>query len=146
LVRFSLLGVSIVCFAARLGISQYRESKSAGAVQTQNLARESGINGMAILDSKGKYIYVNSSYAKMMGYPHPEPFLGIRWDELSNAQDVVPVRAELDEGLGKHGKWYGPVTVHRSDVTALPMEIAVTLLPDGGTICITRDISQRLSE
>src|SRR5467141_847621 len=32
--RFSLLGVSIVCYAARLGISQYREAKSAKAVLT----------------------------------------------------------------------------------------------------------------
>jgi len=34
LLRFSLLGVSIVCYAARLGLSQYREAKSASEVQT----------------------------------------------------------------------------------------------------------------
>src|SRR6266851_6277712 len=38
LVRFSLLGVSIVCFAARLGISQFREAKSANEVHTHTLA------------------------------------------------------------------------------------------------------------
>src|SRR5216684_7854753 len=51
LLRFSLLGVSIVCYAARLGISQYREAKSANAVLTHTLAMDSAINGMAILDA-----------------------------------------------------------------------------------------------
>jgi hypothetical protein len=51
--RFSLLGVSIVCYAARLGISQYREAKSANAVLTHTLAMDSAVNGMAILDAGG---------------------------------------------------------------------------------------------
>jgi len=53
LLRFSLLGLSIVCYAARLGISQYREAKSANAVLTHTLAMDSAINGMAILDAEG---------------------------------------------------------------------------------------------
>src|SRR6266436_2034669 len=65
LLRFSLLGVSIVCYAARLGISQYREAKSSTAVLTHTLAMDSAINGMAILDAEGKYIYVNTAYARV---------------------------------------------------------------------------------
>ncbi|MFI5106272.1 MAG: hypothetical protein ACHP79_15225, partial [Terriglobales bacterium] len=41
LLRFSLLGVSIVCYAARLGLSQFREAKSANAVLTHTLAMDS---------------------------------------------------------------------------------------------------------
>src|SRR5207245_2883300 len=98
LVRFSLLGVSIVCFAARLGISQFREAKSAHEVQTHTLAMESAVNGMAIIDTKGKYIYVNPSYARMMGYPDPGLLKGKRWDALHNPQDVAPVEMDIREG------------------------------------------------
>ncbi len=143
--RFTLLGVSIVCYAARLAISQSREAKSAYALQTHTLAMESAINGMAILDPEGKYIYVNPSYARMMGYPNPEPLIGKPWDEMSDPQDVAPVRADIRDGLKEHGKWFGPITVHHSDGTVVPMEMAITLLPDGGTICVTRDITQRVS-
>src|SRR5947207_1656911 len=54
LLRFSLLGVSIVCYAARLAISQFHEARSANAVQTHTLAMDSAINGLAILDAGGK--------------------------------------------------------------------------------------------
>lgn len=145
LLRFSLLGVSIVCYAARLGISQFRESKSANVVQTHRLAMDSAINGMAILDTDGKYVYANPAYAKMIGHPSPEALLGKPWHEISNTQDVTPVRAEIRENLKQHGKWSGPITVHHRDGTVVPMEVAITLLPDGGTICVTRDITKTLT-
>src|SRR5215470_18575890 len=50
LLRFTLLGVSIVCYAARLGISQYREAKSATEVQTHALAMESAADGISIVE------------------------------------------------------------------------------------------------
>ena len=143
--RFSLLGVSIVCYAARLGLSQFREAKSANVVQTHTLAMNSAINGMAILDPSGTYTYVNPAYAQMMGYPNPEQMMGKAWHEVANPQNVKPVEADIRENLKQHGKWFGPITVHHRDGTVVPMEVAVTLLPDGGTICVTRDITQRLS-
>jgi PAS domain S-box-containing protein len=144
-VRFSLLGVSIVCFAARLGISQFREAKSASEVQTHTLAMESAVNGMAILDKGGKYIYVNTSYAKMMGYPDARLLIGKQWEGLHNRQDVTPVEMNIRQSLKEHGKWSGSITAHHSDGTVVPMEAAITALPDGGTICVTHDITQRLS-
>lgn len=145
LLRFSLLGVSIVCFAARLGISQFREAKSANVVQTHTLAMNSAINGMAILDSTGRYTYVNPAYAKMLGCPNPESLLGNSWSEMSNLEDVTPVRTELRNSLKEQGKWFGPITLLHRDGTVVPLEVAITLLPDGGTICVTRDITQRVS-
>jgi len=145
LLRFSLLGVSIVCFAARLGISQFREAKGADDLQTQTLAMESAINGMAILDAQGKYIYVNPSYARMIGYAYPESLRGKCWNETCNLDDVAPVQTDLRNGLKEHGKWFGPITVHHADGTVLSLEVAITLLPGGGTICVTSDITQRLN-
>jgi PAS domain S-box-containing protein len=145
LLRFSLLGVSIVCFAARLAISQFREAKSASEVHTHTLAMESAVNGMAILDNGGKYIYVNTSYARMMGYPDPGLLTGKQWEGLHNRQDVTPVEMDIRQGLREHGRWSGPITSHHSNGTVVPMEAAITALPDGGTICVTHDITQRLS-
>jgi PAS domain S-box-containing protein len=145
LLRFSLLGVSIVCYAARLGISQYREDKSANAVLTHTLAMDSAINGMAILDAAGKYIYVNSAYARMIGNTHRDAVLGRSWREVPDARDVRPVVPEVRESLKRHGKWFGTLTVHHVDGTVVPTEMAVTALPDGGTICVSHDITERVS-
>jgi two-component system cell cycle sensor histidine kinase/response regulator CckA len=146
LIRFSLLGISIVCYAARLGLSQYREAKSANAVLTHTMAMDSAINGMAILDSAGKYIYVNPAYARMIGNKSREAMLGQYWGEGSGPRDVEPVVSKVRAVVQEHGKWFGPLTMHHPDGTVVPVEMSVTSLPDGGTICVSHDISQRVSE
>ena len=145
LLRFSLLGVSIVCYAARLAISQFHEAKSANAVQTHTLAMDSAINGLAILDAGGKYIYVNPAYARMIGNTNREAMVGKSWREISASGDVAPVASEIREALKQHGKWFGPLTVPHGDGTAVAMEMAITTLPDGGTICVSGDITERVS-
>src|SRR6266446_6664316 len=138
--RFSLLGVSIVCYVARLGISQFREAKSANAVQTHKLAMDSAINGMAILDAAGKFIYVNPAYSRMIANAGPEAVLGKSWRHISTVRDADLVQQDIRHGLKEHGKWFGPFTVHHSNGTVVPMEMAITSLPDGGTICVSPQI------
>src|SRR5437879_6744085 len=142
---FALLAMSIVCFAARLGLSEYRQSDSAEIARRNTLAMDSAINGMAILDAGGKYIYINPAYARMIGNTNREVMLGKSWREVSGPGDTAPVESEVQEALKKHGRWFGPLTVHHSDGTEVPTEMAVTTLPDGGRICVTRDITERVS-
>ncbi|HKV64162.1 MAG TPA: PAS domain S-box protein [Candidatus Acidoferrum sp.] len=144
--RFSLLGISILCYAARLGISQYREGKSANAVLTHTMAMDSAINGMAILDAGGKFVYVNSAYARMIGNTTRESMQGKSWREVSDPQNVTSVELEIREALKRHGKWFGPMTLHHPGGKSVRAEMAVTTLPDGGTICVSHDITDRVSD
>src|SRR5262249_9908760 len=65
---FSLLGISMVCFAARLGISQSRQAKTADSLRRHTQAMDLAIDGMAILDPQAVHSYVNAAFARMMGY------------------------------------------------------------------------------
>ncbi len=141
--RFSFLGASILCYAARLGRSENRLAQTVDTARKHTLAMESAINGMAILDSAGKYTYVNPAYASMFGYPKAEAILGKNWREVANLRDVAPVEEEIRNTLQKHGKWFGPITSHHADGIVVPMEMAITPLPGGGTICVSRDITER---
>jgi len=141
--RFSLLGISILCFAARLALSESHEAKSAESVRLHALAMDSAVDGMAILDDTGKYIYVNSAFAQMMGYDNLQFMLGKPWHELVNPRDAEGVVPEIRESLKKLGRWFGPMTLHHPAGTALPVEMAITALPDGGTVCVGRNISDR---
>jgi PAS domain S-box-containing protein len=143
---FALLAMSILCFATRLGLSEFRLSGSADIARRNWLAMDSAINGMAILDAQGKYIYLNSAYARMIGNTNREEVLGKSWREVPSQGDVAAVVPEVREALQKHGKWFGPLTVHHSDGTVVPTEMTVTSIPDGGTICVSRDVSERVSE
>ncbi len=143
-VRFSLLAVSILCFAARLGISQFHEAKSAGVVQTHTLAMDSTEDGMAILDSNGAHVYANSAFARMVGFPSAQAVLGKTWRQVYDSRDVALLEAEVRYSVLKTGKWSGQIALHRGGDTTLPVEMAITVMGQGGTVCVARDMSDRL--
>jgi two-component system cell cycle sensor histidine kinase/response regulator CckA len=145
LLRFSLLGLSIVCYSARLGISQYREAKSAKVVLTHTLAMDSTEDGMAILDDNGGHVYANSAFARMVGLPSTQAVLGRTWQQVYDPRDVALLRAEVRNSVQRTGKWSGQIALHRPDHTTLPIEMAITRMAQGGTVCVARDISDRLN-
>ena len=141
-IGFLLLGASITCYAMRLGVSQYREAKTAELVQRDTLAMDSAMDGMAIISPQGNYTYVNAAFAKMMGHARPETMLGRPWVEMHAANDVGSVEHEIRAALQHDRKWFGPLTIHR-DGQPLPIEMSVTMLPDRGVVTVGRDISDR---
>ena len=143
LVSFSLLGVSILCYAARLGLSQYRQAKTSDSLRRHTQAMNSAVDGMAILDREGVHTYVNAAFALMMGYSDPKHIIGKSWLEVYSEVDRRYVETEITDSLRKIGKWFGAVTVHRGDDTEFPIELAVTALANGETVCVSRDIEDR---
>jgi PAS domain S-box-containing protein len=143
LLRYSLLGGSIVCYAVRLCISQFRESRSGEAVRRHALAMDSAVDGMGIVSSTGVYVYVNSAFARMMGHAGPSTMIGKYWRTVVDARDAGAVESQIREALKTRGKWFGPMTIHQPDGSEFPVEMAITQLPDGGTVCVSRDISDR---
>jgi PAS domain S-box-containing protein len=142
-VRFTLLGVSILCYAARLGVTQYRQSATEDTLQRHNRAMDSAVNGIAIVNAQGQHTYVNAAYAQMMGHENPESIVGRPWKDIYAPQDVERVEEEIRASLQKSGKWHGPVSIHRPDGSTLPMEMSITALPDGGVVCVSRDMTAK---
>ncbi len=143
ILRFSLLGVSILCFAARLGISGYREAKTAETVRRQALAMDSAADGISIIGENGEHIYVNAAFARMMGHETPETMLGVHWQKIYDPRDIVMIHEHVRESLLAEGKWSGQISLRRRDGTTVPVEMAVTSLANGVTACVGHDISAR---
>jgi two-component system cell cycle sensor histidine kinase/response regulator CckA len=143
--RFSLLGISILCFAARLGLAEYRASRNSDAVRLHALAMDTSVDGMTIVSAEGKHIYVNSAFARMMGHESPEEVLGKKWQEVTHSNELERVIPEIREELKKTGRWFGPLTVSHKDGSSFATEMAVTLLPDGSAVCVSRDVTDRKS-
>ncbi|HEV2197176.1 MAG TPA: PAS domain S-box protein [Candidatus Acidoferrum sp.] len=144
LLRFSLLGVSIVCYAARLGLSQYREAKSANEAMTHALAMESAADGISIVGAKGEHVYANSAFAKMMGFEGVSGIIGKSWHEVYDVKDAELMEDHVRDSLEKTGRWSEQVSLSRRDGTRIPLEMAITAMPQGGVVCVARDISDRL--
>jgi PAS domain S-box-containing protein len=143
ILRFSLLGVSILCFAMRVGIGGYREARAAETVRRQALAMDSAADGISILDEKGEHIYVNAAFARMMGHESPEAMLGLNWREIYDPLDVDLLEHQVRNSLEAEGKWSGQINLRRRDGTVVPVEMAISSLPNGVTACIGHDISAR---
>jgi len=141
--RYSLLAVSVVCYVARMAISDYRQSRNAELVRQQGRALDSAVDGMAIINSEGKYTYVNAGYAQMLGNASREAMIGSRWDSVSaqNMEGAPP--NEIRAALNKAGQWYGVVNVPREPGVSVPIELAVTALPEGGVVLLSRDLTER---
>src|SRR5258707_10015482 len=87
--------------------------------------------------------YANAAFAQMLGHESAESIVGRPWQDVYAPQDVERVEKEIRESLRKTGKWYGPMNIHRRDGSALPVEMAITSLPDGGVVCVSRDMTAK---
>jgi len=143
ILRFSLLGVSILCFALRVGISGYREAKSAETIRRQAMAMDSAADGISILGENGEHIYVNAAFARMMGHDDPGSMVGVHWRKIYDPRDIEAIHLKVRASLKAEGKWSGPINLRRRDGTVIPVEMAITTLANGVTACVGHDISAR---
>jgi len=143
LIRFSLLGVSFSCYALRIGMSQYRQRKDEETVRRQTLAMDSSLDGIALIDEKGIHVYANSSFADMMGFSGPQQILGKPWRLVYAFQDMDRLEPEIRRSLAQNHKWSSPLDLKRPNGTKLPAELTITGMPDGGTVCVCRDLSDQ---
>jgi len=145
MLRYSLLAVSIVCYAVRLSVSQFRESRSGEMARRHALAMETAVDGMGMMDEAGAYIYVNSAFARMVGDAEPAKLLGKTWREVVPSSTAAKLEREIQEALRSHGKWFGPLSIARRNGMEFPIEMGVTRLPNGSTVWVSRDVSDRRS-
>jgi PAS domain S-box-containing protein len=144
-VRNVLLTVSVACYVARMAIADYRQTRNADLARRQASALDSAVDGMAIVDSEGKYTYVNAGYANLLGKLSRDEMIGQAWRAVSvKAGDgSMNSEQEIRNFLQKEGKWFGIVEVPRGQGTYVPVELAVTSLPDGGVVVVSRDLTER---
>ena len=149
-VRWTMLAVSVACYVARMAIADYRQVRNAELVRRQASALDSAVDGMAIVSREGKYAYVNAGYAALLGTGSREEMTGRPWAEVSVTPSGgrVPPTEEIRAALQKQGRWYGIVEVPsksraETHATYVPVELAVTLLPDGGAVVVSRDLTER---
>jgi two-component system, cell cycle sensor histidine kinase and response regulator CckA len=142
--RFLLLGLSIGYYAARMALNQHRQAENAELVRRQMQAMNSSVDGMAIIDAHGNYVYVNSEYARMCSEKSANEMLGKPWREVVNSDDAARVERDIRDALQRRGKWFGELTIHGEGGRVLPVEMAVTALSDGGVVCVSRDLTERI--
>jgi len=110
------------------------------------IAVKDAMDGIAITNDKGQFVYVNEAHIKMFGYSNDIDFLGKQWDILYEKNESDYIENKIFPLVNSNGRWAGETTGKLKDGTPINQEITLTSLPDGGIICICRDKTEEKNQ
>jgi diguanylate cyclase (GGDEF)-like protein/PAS domain S-box-containing protein len=86
--------------------------------------------GMALITPDGKLQHVNATYARMLGYDHPDQLTGLGWQAVSHPDDVPRRGAALKALLEGDRQYLGESRYLAKDGSAVHAIVATTLIRD----------------
>ena len=99
-------------------------------------------DGIAITGVSGALEFVNHAFARMHGCK-PSELLQTPWAALYEPAEGQRLAREAVPQVTQVGFWQGEATGRHRDGTTYPEELSLTLLPHGGLVAVSRDISDR---
>lgn len=132
-------------YALGYGVNIDQIKSYEGRIQNQEVAIEASTIGIALLNAQGEYTYLNRAHVTMYGFQKQEQLLGRTWRELYSPEEIARIESEIFPLYGRDGKWTGETVGSKVGSDGLPIvtELNLTALPDGGMVCVCRDISKR---
>jgi diguanylate cyclase (GGDEF)-like protein/PAS domain S-box-containing protein len=118
--------------------------REVGLLNTLKMAVEDAADGMAIYSADAKFVYANRAHAHMFGYAHPAELIGKSWKFHYDETQIRRYVQEAWPELTRSGHWQGEVTAIKRDGSTFEQGLTLSLLEDGGLICISRDITEAL--
>ncbi len=106
-------------------------------------AMESSMDGIAIYNPDDEYVYVNQSYSVINGYETPQNILGKTCRQMYGDQEHDRMKEMVIPLLERNARWRGELVGRRKNGRNYYQEASITLLDDGGRVCIVRDITWR---
>lgn len=129
------------------GIEAVRDITARNLVEKRLLqhlaAMEASMDGMAILDSNGNYVYLNQAHADVYGYASPDQLIGKSWKNFYHDEELERFETIIMPLFQQTGSWRGEAVGRRRDGSRFPQEVSLALIADGGIVCVVRDISDR---
>lgn len=117
--------------------------KTEELLRQQSAAMRASMDGMAILNTNGEYIYMNEAHARIYGYANPAQLIGKTWHILYDEEERDRFEKEVLPALYKQGYIRTEAVGRKADGSLFPQEVSLTLIEGGGTVCVVRDITER---
>ncbi len=112
-------------------------------LRKQMTAIEASMDGIAILNEKEEYTYLNLAHARIYGFDSPSEILGKTWRTLYGVEEVLRFERDVLPAIRESGSWRGESVGKKHDGGLFPQEVSLSLLGDGGLVCVVRDITDR---
>ncbi len=135
--RKEFLGLIGIC----RNITQQKQVED--SLRRQLAAIETATDGIAILDRQGCYTYLNDAYVRLFDYASATDLLGQTWRQVYPPEETQHIEQEIFSHLIRDGQWQGETTAKCRGGNLFMQELSLTLLEDGGIVCVCRDITKR---
>ena len=112
-------------------------------LQTHSAAMEASMDGIAILDAAGRFTYVNLAFLKLYGYRSRADLVGQHWRLLHDRKTSKKIMKDLIPTFAAKGEWRDESQGKRRDGRTFPIEVSLTRIGNGSTVCVVRDITER---
>ena len=136
-----LIGGTLYMHTTARDVSERKRAEL--SLRQQATAMNTTSDGMGILDSDGRYIYVNEAHARVYGFKGPEELIGQTWEVLYDEPELRRFHDIIMPAFWESGRWQGEAVGCRRDKTTFPQELSLTRLQGGGLVCVVRDITDR---
>jgi PAS domain S-box-containing protein len=114
-------------------------------IEKFQLAIDHAFDGIALLNDKGDYYYMNKAHCKLFGYENADELLGKSWTTIyapdyaeKLAKNVMPLVMEA-------GHWSGETIGKSKDDKPVVQYISLTKMPDDEMLCVCRDHSTSIN-
>ena len=131
-----------ICASLCLGVKRHLDLLQ---MRILGAAIDAAMEGIAIVDTDGRYLYMNPAHAHLFGYASPSELLGKTWQTLYRPQVAQEFERNVFPKLAQDGYWHGFPTGMKKDGTDIPQVVSLTILPEGRIICVCMDNSERLN-
>ena len=143
-VIFRMLFIAVVIAMIVVYLKQESRRRSSREELGKHLAAiETSMDGIALLNDKHEYLYTNDAYARITGFRGPLELVGKSFAAIYDDQQIAWMRENVFPALDRTGSWHGEIDARRKNGERFSQEASVTRLPDGGCVCVMRDITDR---
>ena len=122
-------------------ITQRKRSES--KLHRQAAAMAAASEGIAMLNADREVIYCNAARLKIYGYDSLDELLGKSWKVFYEGAELQRFESEVIPALVEKGRYITEAVGCRRDRSTVPLDVSLTMLPDGEIICVVRDISEK---
>ena len=140
--RFFLTG-SLLLFGFIITRITAGQQKKGETYKKQLAAMEASMDGITIYDQDGKFIYTNRAFASLSGYADPHELIGKTCKQFYEEEEYERMNQVCVPALQKSGQWRGELIAKRKNGSTYHQEASITMLEDGGRVCVIRDITWR---
>ncbi|NDJ15902.1 PAS domain S-box protein [Myxacorys almedinensis] len=117
------------------------EQQMQAALWRQSTVVEAALDGIAILNEHGQFLYLNDAHLRMFGYLSKE-LVGKSWKKLYYPEEISRIEREIVPLLQQNGQWRGEVVAKRRDNSTFFEEVSLTVT-ETGFISVCRDVTEQ---